>query len=57
MFRHRTGQEHATDFRALPWSARVRTVHTGMQLYAGQESGKSEMQAVKVNTRGTGFSI
>lgn len=57
MFRHRTGQEHATDFRALPWSAHVRTVRTGMQLYAGQESGKSEMQAVKVNTRGTGFSI
>lgn len=55
MFRHRTGREHATDFRRLPWSARVRTVRTGMQLYAGQEAGKSEMQAVKVNTRGTGF--
>lgn len=52
MFRHRTGQEHATDFRRLPCSARVRT---GMQLYAGQEAGKSEMQAVKVNIRGTGF--
>lgn len=38
MFRHRTGQEHATDFRRLPWSARVRTVRTGMQLYAGQEA-------------------
>lgn len=55
MFRHRTGREHATDFRRLPWSARVRTVRTGMQLYAGQEAGKSEMQAVKVNIRGTGF--
>lgn len=55
MFRHRTGREHATDFRRLPWSARVRTVRTGMQLYAGQEAGKSEMQAVNVNTRGTGF--
>ncbi|MQU99395.1 hypothetical protein [Sinorhizobium meliloti] len=55
MFRHRTGQEHATDFRRLPWSARVRTVRTGMQLYAGQEAGKSEMQAVKVNTRGQVF--
>lgn len=26
-----------------------------MQLYAGQEAGKPEMQTVKVNTRGTGF--
>jgi hypothetical protein len=26
-----------------------------MQLYAGQEDGKPEMQIVKVNIRGTGF--
>jgi hypothetical protein len=54
-FRHRTGRENATDFRRLPCRARVRTVRTGMQLFAGQEAGKSEMQIVKVNTRGTGF--